>query len=240
MQATPSIEMEKSELQKRIPGEDSTRIRILLADDHKIVRSGLRELIRKHPRLEIVAEAEDGGKAVQLSQKLSPDIVIMDISMPGLNGIDATRRILNQSSETKVIILSIHSNQRFVEQVFEAGATGYLLKDCSFEDILAAVTAVHKGETYLHPKIATIVRDDYLQLLLQKSSSSSSKLSPREREVLQLIAEGKNTKEIAFSFNLSGKTIEAHRKRIMEKLDIHSIAELTKYAIREGLTTEER
>ena len=231
--------MVKLKLQKDIPGDDSTRIRILLADDHKIVRSGLRGLIEKHPQLEIVAEAEQGRTAVQLCRKMSPDIAIIDISMPDLNGIDATKQIRSACSNTKVIILSIHSHQNFIEQVFKAGASGYLVKDCSFEEVVAAILAVHAGETYLHPKIATTVRDEYLCWLLQKDSTSSSRLSPREREVLQLLAEGKNTKEIAFILNLSGKTIEAHRKRIMEKLNIHSIAELTKYAIRRGLTTEE-
>jgi DNA-binding NarL/FixJ family response regulator len=231
--------MAKSELKKQRADEGSNRIRILLADDHKIVRAGLRGLIEKHPRFEIVAEAEHGRTAVELSRKLSPDIVIMDISMPGLNGVDATRQILSQPSKTRVIILSVHSHQTFIERVFQAGASGYLLKDCSLEDVVAAIKAVHSGETYLHPKIATVVRDDYLQWLLQKDPSLSSRLSPREREVLQLVAEGKNTKEIAFSFDLSEKTIEAHRKHIMDKLNIHSVAELTKFAIREGLTTEE-
>jgi DNA-binding NarL/FixJ family response regulator len=234
-----SSEMAKSKFPQMIPSEKNKCIRILLADDHRIVRSGLRELIGKHPQLEIVAEAERGNTAVQLCRKLSPDIAIMDISMPDLNGIDATKQILSRSSKTKVIILSVHSHQNFIERVFKAGASGYLLKDCSFEEVVAAIYAVYAGETYLHPKIATAVRDEYLQWLLQKDATSSSQLSLREREVLQLIAEGKNTKEIAFFLNLSGKTVEAHRRRIMEKLKIHSVAELTKYAIREGLTTEE-
>jgi DNA-binding NarL/FixJ family response regulator len=231
--------MAKAKFRQMIPGENSKCIRVLIADDHGIVRSGLRELIEKHPQLEIVAEAERGNTAVQLCRKLSPDIAIMDISMPDLNGIDATRQILGKSSKTKVIILSVHSHQNFIEQVFKAGASGYLLKDCSLEDVVSAICAVYAGETYLHPKIATTVRNQYLQWLSQKDSASSSTLSPREREVLQLVAEGKNTKEIAYFLNLSGKTVEAHRRRIMEKLKIHSVAELTKYAIREGLTTEE-
>ena len=234
-----SSDMAKSKLRKTIPCEDGERVRIILADDHKIVRSGLRGLIERHPGLEIVAEAEQGNTAVKLCRELSPDVIIMDISMPDLNGIDATEQIRTQSLKTKVIILSVHSHQNFIEQVFKAGASGYLLKDCSFEDLVAAVSAVHAGETYLHPKIATVVRDNYLQWLLQKDSRSST-LSLREREVLQLISEGKNTKEIAFSLNLSGKTVEAHRRRIMEKLHIYSVAELTKYAIREGLTSEEQ
>ena len=231
--------MAKPKSRKESPSRDSRQIRILLADDHQILRSGLRGLIERQPRFEVVAEADQGRTAVQLCRKRSPDVVIMDISMPDLNGIEATRQILRDSPNTKVIILSVHSSQRFVAEVFKAGASGYLLKDCSFEDLVSAIFAVYAGETYLHPQIATVVRDDYLQFLLQRDSSPSPALSPREREVLQLIAEGKNTKEIAFSFNLSVKTVEAHRQRIMEKLNIHSVAALTKYAIREGLTSEE-
>jgi len=219
--------------------EHERSIKILLADDHKILRSGLRGLIEKQLHLKVVAEAEQGRTAVQLCRKMSPDVVIMDISMPDLNGIEATRQILKDSPKTRIIILSVHWSQRFVAEVFKAGASGYLLKDCSFEDLVSAIFAVNAGETYLHPQIATVIRNDYVQFLSQRDSSASPALSPREREVLQLIAEGKNTKEIAFSFNLSVKTVEAHRQRIMDKLNIRSVAALTKYAIREGLTSEE-
>jgi DNA-binding NarL/FixJ family response regulator len=215
------------------------RIRILLADDHTILRTTLRELLESQPWLEIVAEAEQGKKAVQLCIKQSPDIALMDISMPDLNGIEATRQITSRCPKTKVIILSAHSDHRFVTDVFKAGASGYLLKDCGSDDLLSAIRIVSSGETYLCPKIATIVRDDYLQVLMGKDSGIPSILTAREREVLQLIAEGKSAKEIAFSCNLSVKTIEAHRQRIMGKLNIHSVAELTKYAIREGLTSLE-
>jgi DNA-binding NarL/FixJ family response regulator len=231
--------MDKPPLQKKANHDDSRFIKILLADDHKILRAGLRGLIEIQPSFKIVAEAEDGRTAVQLCRELSPDVVIMDISMPDLNGIEATRQILGNSPTTKVIILSVHSSKHFIEEVFRAGATGYLLKNCSFEDLVYAIRAVNAGETYLHPKIASIVRVDYLEAINQRDSSSPSMLSPREREVLQLIAEGKSTKEIAFSFNLSVKTVEAHRQRIMEKLNIRTVAALTKYAIREGLTSEE-
>jgi DNA-binding NarL/FixJ family response regulator len=224
-------------------GEDEAKrgdcIRILLADDHKILRSGLRGLIEKQPRFEVVAEAANGRSAVKLSQKLTPDIAIMDISMPDLNGIEATRQIIGNSPRTKVIILSVHSEQRFVAEVFKAGASGYLLKDNSFDDLVSAIHAVMTEGTYLCPQIATVVRDDYLQHLLRAAPSTPSTLTAREREVLQLLAEGKATKEIAFSFNLSVKTVEAHRQRIMEKLNIRTVAELTKYAIREGLTSLE-
>jgi len=220
-------------------GASGKSIRILLADDHKIVRTGLRELLEKQPLLKVVGEAEDGRIAVQLSQKLSPDVVIMDISMHDLNGIEATRQITSNSPHVKVLILSLHSGQRFMTEVFKAGASGYLLKDCDFSEVVDAIRAVIANETYICPQIATVLRNDYLQRILQAEASTASPLTPREREVLQLMAEGKSTKEIAFSFNLSVKTVEVHRQRIMGKLNIHSIAELTKYAIREGLTSLE-
>jgi DNA-binding NarL/FixJ family response regulator len=228
--------------QKRNRERDSKkcrRIKILLADDHKIFRSGLHELLEQVPLLEVVGEAGNGRTATQLCAKLSPDVVIMDISMPDLNGIEATRLIARDSPKTKVIILSIHKDQRYVAEVFKAGASAYLLKDCDFHELISAIRAVSDGGTFLSPQIATVVRDGYIQGLLNAEDSSSSPLTLREREVLQLVAEGRSTKEIAFSFSVSIKTIEAHRKRIMEKLDIHSVAELTKYAIREGLTSLE-
>jgi len=231
--------MAKSQLKEKTTEKESRCIKILLADDHKILRAGLHSLIEMEPRFKIVAEAAEGRAAVRLCQELSPDVVIMDISMPNLNGIEATRKILVNSPKTKVIILSVHSSKHFVEEVFRAGATGYLLKNCSFEDLVSAIETVDGNETFLHPKIATIIHGDYLEAIKQRESASAPALSPREREVLQLIAEGKNTKEIAFSFDLSVKTVEAHRQRIMEKLNLRSVAELTKYAIREGLTTEE-
>jgi DNA-binding NarL/FixJ family response regulator len=218
--------------------EDGNRTRILLADDHKILRSGLRSLIERQPHFHVVAEAEHGKKAVRLADELRPDVVLMDISMPDLNGVDATRRILEKSPATKIIILSVHSSRRFVSEVFKAGASGYLSKNCSFEELVSAISAVLSGGTYLCPKIATTVREDYVPCPGANESEPSPMLSSREREVLQLLAEGKSTKEIAFSLDLSVKTIEAHRQRIMDKLDIHSIAQLTKYAIREGLTSE--
>jgi DNA-binding NarL/FixJ family response regulator len=231
--------MAKLRLTKESPDEDHNSLSILLADDHKIVRSGLRSLIERNPSLKIVAEADQGRMAVQLCREFLPDVVITDISMPDLNGIEATRQILEISPKTKVIILSMHSSQHFVEEVFKAGASGYLLKDCSLEEVVSAIDIVAEGGTYLCPRIATVVREDFVQCLTQREASFSSVLSSRECEVLQLIAEGKNTKEIAFRLKLSAKTIEAHRQRIMKKLNLYSIAELTKYAIREGLTSEE-
>jgi DNA-binding NarL/FixJ family response regulator len=212
--------------------------RILLADDHRIVRAGLRALLEKQPGLEIVSEAEDGRSAVKATLELAPDVVILDISMPDLNGIDAARQIAAIQPKVKIIVLSMHSDKKYVPEAFKAGACGYLLKDCAVEELVNAVRTVLSGQPYLSPRIAGVVLGEYLQAK-PKDTSAFSILSPREREVLQLLAEGKSTKDIAFKFRLSTKTVEAHRQRIMEKLNVRTIAELTKYAIREGLTSLE-
>ena len=215
-------------------------IRILIADDHKIVRDGLRSLLDKHSGIEVVGEAETGRMAVKLASKLLPDVVVMDIGMPDLNGIEATRQIITDRPGVKVIALSMHSDKRFVRGILKAGASGYLLKDCAFEELARAIQTVLSGRVYLSPQITDVVVDDYKKVTSERDVSALSSLSPREREVLQLLAEGKNTKEIAFDLSLSVKTIETHRQRITEKLDIHTVAELTKFAIREGLTSLER
>lgn len=213
--------------------------RILLADDHKIMREGLRSLLDKQPDIKVVGEAEEGRTTVRLVTDLSPDVVIMDIEMASLNGIDATRQIVAKTPKVKVIALSVHSDRRFIAEMLKAGASGYVLKDCSFEELVQAIRAVMANRIYLSPGIADRVIKDYVRFLPHADFSVFSILTEREREVLQLIAEGKSTKKIALSLHVSVKTVETHRQRIMNKLDIHSIAELTKYAIREGLTSIE-
>jgi DNA-binding NarL/FixJ family response regulator len=214
-------------------------IKVILADDHQIVRHGLRSLLSAEPDIEVVGEADNGRAVVRLAQELVPQVVIMDISMPDLNGIEATRQIMGQVPGVKVIALSMHSDSLFVLNMFKAGASGYLLKDCALEELVKAVRTVMNRKVYLSPGISDIVIKDFVISWSPKESSAYSILSPREREVLQLMAEGKNTKQIAEGLCVSVKTVEAHRKQMMNKLDIHSVAELTKYAIRQGLTSLE-
>jgi len=214
-------------------------IKILVADDHKIVRDGLRTLIEKENGMEVIAEAEDGRAAVKQAKKLLPDIVIMDITMPDLNGIDATRAIFEEAPGVKVIALSMHSDRRFVSGMLEAGASAYLLKDSAFEELATAIRAVVANQIYLSPKIADIVVRRFVSKSASTERSAFTELTKREREVLQLLAEGVSTKEIAGRLNLSVKTVETHRANTMDKLDIHTISKLVKYAIREGLTSLE-
>jgi two-component system response regulator NreC len=213
-------------------------ITILVVDDHKILRQGLRTLLAREADMEVLAESEDGRQAVRLVRELSPQVVIMDVGMPDLNGIEATRQILQESPETKVIALSMHSDRRFVTNMIKAGASGYLLKDSAFEELATAIRVVMARKTYLSHEIAHVVVKDYVQGGGSKDDQSVfSVLSPREREVLQLMAEGKTNRQIAETLNVSLKTVETHRQQIMNKLEIHNIVELTKYAIREGLAS---
>ncbi len=211
-------------------------IRVLLADDHNIVREGLRSLLEKEPDIDIVAMADNGRTAVQLAAELKPDVAVLDIAMPEMNGIEATRRISRDDPQVKVLALSMHSARRFVTEALSAGAKGYLLKDCAAEELVRAIRTVAGNETYLSPKVAGLIVKDYLKHSPETKLSDNSCLTNREREILQLIAEGESTKGIAFKIGVSIKTVETHRQQIMKKLNLHSVAELTRYAIREGLT----
>ena len=213
------------------------KTKILLADDHRLFRDGLRTLLEKRADLEVVGETVDGPGTIAAVRDLKPDIVLMDVTMPELNGIEATRRILSDHPHIRVIMLSMHADQRFVVESLRAGAVGYLLKDCAIDELLEAIRMVSKNQRYLSRLIEESIIKDYLNLTTGRSGSAFSVLTAREREVLQLLAEGKGTKEIAGQLKVSIKTIETHRKQIMDKLNLHSIAELTKYAIREGLTS---
>jgi len=214
-------------------------IKVLLADDHALIREGLRSLLEKQPDMEVVADADDGRRAIELVRELSPDVVVMDVTMPTLGGIEATRQITGEFPAVKVIALSIHSRRRFVADMLQAGAAGYILKECLFDELVQAIRAVSEGGRYLSPRITDVVVDDYVKRLSSGDESPLRSLTGREREVLQLVAEGKSTKQIAQELHVSTKTIEANRRQIMEKLDMHSVAELTKYAVREGLTSLE-
>jgi two-component system response regulator NreC len=208
------------------------KIRILLADDHAVVRQGFRMILAGQPDMEIVGEAGNGREAVELAEKLLPDVIVMDVTMPELNGIEATRRLQTSTPHSRVLALSMHKDSVYVREILRAGARGYLLKDAIDSDLLAAVRAVSRGEGYLSPVISDAVLSDYRKHV----TNPIDLLTSREREVLQMIAEGKTNKEIATILNLSVYTVDAHRGRIMEKLNLHSTTELVKFAIRNGLT----
>lgn len=210
-------------------------IKILLVDDLKITRQGLRALLDKEPDMEVVGEADEGRAALKLVRELSPNVVIMDVGMPDMNGIEASRHILNKFSNVKIIVLTIHADTMIIAKMFKSGVSAYLLKDCALEELLCAVRTVMAGKIYLGSTISSVVVDDYLRRLEKTDFSNLEILTNREREVLQLIAEGTSTKQIALKLHISAKTVETHRRQIMIKLDIHSVAELTKYAIKKGL-----
>jgi two-component system, NarL family, response regulator NreC len=207
------------------------RIRILLADDHAVVRQGFKMILGAQSDMEIVGEAGNGREAVELAESLKPDIVVMDVAMPELNGIEATRRLSTSSPHTRVVALSMHKDNVYIREILRAGARGYLLKDSVAADVVNAIRAVARGESYLSPAVSNAVLDDYRKHV----TNPINLLSSREREVLQMLAEGKTNKEIAVVLNLSVYTVDAHRGRIMEKLNVHSINELVRFAVRNGL-----
>jgi DNA-binding NarL/FixJ family response regulator len=215
-------------------------IRVLIVDDHAIVRHGLSRSIQQQEDMEVVGQAGDGHAAVDMARELTPNVVLMDVSMPSLNGIEATRAVLRESPNSRVIALSMHSAKRYVQEMFRAGASGYLPKDCEFDELLQTIRLIAEGQTYISPSISRIVVENCVHGgAPEEKGSAFSVLTQREREVLQLMAEGHSTKQIAMQLFISPKTVEAHRLRIMNKLDIDNVALLTKYAIQEGLTAPE-
>ena len=212
--------------------------RVVLADDHVLIRAGLRALLHSLSNIEVIGEASDGHEAIEVIARQQPDVVIMDIGMPGLNGVDSTRRIVKQSPDTRVIILSMHANEEYVGRALEAGAMGYVLKGAEPAELELVLKAVMRGETYLSPSIAKQLVQDYLSHRKDKTPSLPD-LTARQREVLQLVAEGCSTKDIANRLKLSVKTVDTHRSELMHRLDIHDVAGLVRYAIRTGLVSTE-
>jgi DNA-binding NarL/FixJ family response regulator len=221
-------------------GSTRMNIRVVLVDDHKMMLDGLRALITEAPGMEVVGEAADGRTALDLVRTLSPDVVVMDIGMPDLNGIEATRRIRTEYSDTKVVALSTHVDKRYLHGMLEAGASGYVVKIAAHGELVRAITAAKAGKTYLSPEIAGYVVERSTHGIEGGEGTAYNSLGPREREVLQLVAEGKTSAETAKKMHISIKTVETHRRNITQKLKLHGTAELTKYAVREGLTSLEQ
>jgi len=212
-------------------------IRVLLVDDHPIMREGLRALLADERDVELVGEASNGRDALALTEQLAPDVVVMDVAMPDMNGMEAARRIADAQPGVRVVALSMHADKRFVRQMLLAGASGYLRKGCTFDELVRAVHTVAAGNTYLSPEIASTVAEDYTKRLISAGVSRPAALTPREREVLQLLAEGNQPKQIAARLNVSVKTVSSHRRSVMQKVGARSLADLVKYALREGLTS---
>lgn len=212
------------------------KLRILLADDHVVMRTGLRALLERQPNLEVVGEGENGREAIELVASLKPDVVVMDLGMPVLNGIEATKAIVTQHPTTAVVILSMYVDESYIMRALKAGARGYLLKDSAPADLIGAIQAVSQNKSFFSPKVSRILAEDYVRVLKQKGAVDSyDLLTSREREILQLIAEGKANKEVAAALNISPYTVETHRSHILEKLNLHNPAELILYAVRKGL-----
>ncbi len=210
-------------------------VKLIVADDHTLMREALSNKLDNKHDLEVIVQADDGRQAIELCQKHVPELIIMDVSMPDLNGVEATKRIHDNNPNIKIIALSMHSEQKFVTDMLKAGASGYLNKACRFEELLEAINVVISGEIYLDRSIGTKVIKDYLSSLSQNEDSNSEILTSREREVLQMVAEGKSSKEVAFKLGIEERTIVKHRQNIMSKLDIRDVPGLTKFAIREGI-----
>lgn len=207
-------------------------LRILIADDHEVAREGIRSLLQDHAGWEICAEARDGREAVESATRLKPDILLLDIGMPNLNGLDATRQILAFDPDARILILTVHDAEQVVREVLAAGARGFVLKSDAGRDLVAAVEALQHRRTFFTPRVAQMMLDGYLRPQNETDPSDQSVLTPREREVIQLVAEGKTTKEVAAALRLSVKTAETHRTNLMRKLNLHSVADLTLYAVR--------
>lgn len=212
------------------------KLRILLADDHIVMRTGLRALLERQPDLEVVGESENGRETAELAASLQPDVVVMDVGMPLLNGIEATKMIVSKHPATAVIILSMHADESYVMRALKAGARGYLLKDSAAADLISAIQAVSQNKSFFAPKVSRILAEDYIRVLKQKGAVDSyDLLTDREREILQLLAEGKANKEVATALNISPYTVETHRSHILQKLNLHNSAELVLYAVRKGI-----
>jgi len=211
--------------------------KVLLADDHHVMRHALRSLLEKKTDLTVIEEAASGSEAVKLAHKLSPDLVLMDVSMPDLNGIEATRRIKRECSNTRIIALSMHADQQYVINMLKAGASAYLLKNCSFDELHGAIKRVMAGGSYISPQAADVLVDQFKSGADKANGSELEKLTSREREILQMIAEAKRSKEIAERLCISSKTVYTHRRNIMEKLKARNVADLTRIAIKNGLTS---
>jgi two-component system, NarL family, response regulator NreC len=212
------------------------KLRILLADDHTVMRTGLRILLERQPNLEVVGETENGRQTVELSASLKPDVLVMDVGMPILNGIEATKQIVDKSSTTAVVILSMYSDEAYVMRALKAGARAYLLKDSAAVDLISAIEAVSQGKSFFSPKVSRILAEDYVRVLKQRGEVDSYELlTSREREILQLLTEGKTNKAVATELNISLYTVEAHRSHILQKLNLHNSGELVLYAVRKGI-----
>jgi len=213
-----------------------SNIRVLLADDHIIMRKGLRLLLERQPNVTVVGEASDGRECVELARAEKPDVVIMDLAMPNLNGIEAARQIVNQNPEIAVAVLSMHSDESYVIRALKAGARAYLLKDSAESDLIGAIKALSEGKSFFSPAISKLLVEDYMRALERKGVEDSYELlTTREREILQLLAEGKSNKEVANMLNLSLYTVETHRTHILQKLNLHTVPELILYAVRKGI-----